>query len=256
MSFKIKMSEVSRKRQSNIVLALDLPFQSPKERNSILAKAQSILDRVSPHLCAVKINHHLTLPLGIFDGVQTLINQAHKAGLLTIMDGKVNDIGATNQTIAEYYYEAGFDALIVNPFIGWEEGLKPIFDVSRKLERGVILLTYMSHKGATEGYGQTIIDAETMSEIKQYVAFAHKALKYDADGVVVGATVPAKIREVHQILGSNVPIYSPGVGAQGGDALTAIKAGAAYLIVGREIVQANNPTETAERLKMSAKTGT
>lgn len=256
MSFKTKMYEVSRKRQSNIVLALDLPFQSPKERNSLLAKAQSILDGVSSHVCAVKINHHLTLPLGVFDGVQTLINQAHKAGLLTIMDGKVNDIGATNQTIAEYYYEAGFDALIVNPFIGWEEGLKPIFEVAKKRERGVILLTYMSHKGAAEGYGQTIIDAATTREIKQYLAFAHKALKYDADGVVVGATAPDKIQEVHQILGSKIPIYSPGVGAQGGDASAAMKAGTCYLIVGREIVQAANPAEASEKLKMSAKLAT
>jgi len=256
VSFKTKMAKVSRKKQSNIVLALDLPFQNPKEHQSLCTKAQCILDIVSPHICAVKINHHLTLPLGVFDGVQTLVNQAHQAGLLTIMDAKVNDIGATNQTIAEYYYEAGFDALIVNPFIGWEEGLKPIFDVAEKLGRGIILLTYMSHKGAVEGYGQTVIDAETRAEIKQYLAFAYKALKYSADGVVVGATVPDTIREVHQILGSRVPIYSPGVGAQGGDVLAAIKAGASYLIVGREIVRAANPQVAAEKLKLSTKTTT
>jgi orotidine-5'-phosphate decarboxylase len=45
------------------------------------------------------------------------------------MDCKVNDIGSTNQVIAEYY-TAGFDALIANPFVGWEEGLELIFDDS------------------------------------------------------------------------------------------------------------------------------
>jgi orotidine-5'-phosphate decarboxylase len=169
------------------------------------------------------------------------------------MDCKVNDIGATNQTIAEYYYAAGFDALIANPFIGWEEGLQPIFSVAQKHQRGVILLAYMSHKGAAEGYGQTVIDSETHMETKQYLAFAKKALKYGADGVVVGATVPEKIREIHQVLGENVPIYSPGVGAQGGGAATALEAGARYLIVGREIVQAQNPAAAAEKLKTSAK---
>jgi orotidine-5'-phosphate decarboxylase len=208
---------------------------------------------VSPYICAVKINHHLVLPLGTFHGVQTLVNQAHEAGLQAIMDCKVNDIGATNQVIAEYYYAAGFDALIANPFIGWEEGLKPIFDVAQRLQRGVILLTYMSHKGAAEGYGQTIIDPETHAETKQYLAFARKALKYDADGAVVGATVPEKIREIHQVLGETVPIYSPGVGAQGGAAATAMKAGARYLIVGREITQSQNPAVEAEKLSTSTK---
>lgn len=253
MTFKAQMEKVSCKKQSNIILALDFPFQNQQERENLLTKAQTILTEVSPHICAVKINHHLTLPLGTFGAIQTLINQAHKQGLLTIMDGKVNDIGATNQTIADYYYAAGFDALIANPFIGWEEGLQPLFDSASKQQRGIILLTYMSHKGAAEGYGQTIIDPETRKETKQYLAFARKALQYNADGVVVGATVPEKIKEIHQILGESVPIYSPGVGAQGGGAATALQAGARYLIVGREIVQAAKPAAAAEKLNASAK---
>ena len=166
---------------------------------------------------------------------------------------KLNDIGATNQIIAEYYYSAGFDALIANPFVGWEEGLKPLFEVSRRLNRGVILLCYMSHKGASEGYGQTIIDPQTGEQIMQYVSFAEKSLRWGADGVVVGATYPQKITEVKRILGEKVPIYSPGVGAQGGNAETAVKAGARYLIIGREITQAVDPAQMASRLCDSVK---
>ena len=251
VTFKAKMEETSTKKQSSIILALDFPYQNPAEPQNLLVKAQNLLGMVSPYVCAVKINHHLVLPLGTFQGVQALVNQAHEAGLQAIMDCKVNDIGATNQVIAEYYYAAGFDALIANPFIGWEEGLKPIFDVAQRLQRGVILLTYMSHKGAVEGYGQTIIDPETHAKTKQYLAFAKKALQWNADGAVVGATVPEKIREIHSVLGENVPIYSPGVGAQGGGAETAMKAGARYLIVGREITQSPNPAAQAEKLSAS-----
>ena len=111
----------------------------------------------------------------------------------------------------------------------------------------------MSHKGAAEGYGQTVLDPETGRETKQYVAFARKALKWNADGAVVGATVPEKIREIHAILGETVPIYSPGVGAQGGAAEAALKAGARYLIVGREITMAPDPAGAAEKLKASTK---
>jgi len=245
------MEEASRIRQSSIVLALDFPYHNPKERENLLTKAHAMLSMVSPYICGVKINHHLTLPLGTFGGVQTLVKQAHENGLLAIMDGKVNDIGATNQTIAEYYYEAGFDALIANPFIGWEEGLEPIFGVAKRLQRGVILLGYMSHKGASEGYGQAVIDAQTGEKIPQYLSFAKKALSWDADGVVVGATVPEKIREIYGVLKEDVPIYSPGIGTQGGGAQAAIQAGARYLIVGREIVQAENPAEQAKKLSQN-----
>ena len=247
MSFKEKMEKTAKKKESDIVLALDFPFRSPDKRDELLVEAQGVLEAVHPYVCAVKINHHLVLPLGTFGGVQKLVKLIHEKGLLAIMDCKANDIGATNQVIAEYYYAAGFDAVIANPFIGWEEGLKPIFDTARKLQRGVILLTYMSHKGASEGYGQTVCD-ENGAATSQYVSFAKKALKWGADGSVVGATYPEKIREIYGILGENVPIYSPGIGVQGGAAETALKAGARYLIVGRDITLAQSPSAAAKKL--------
>lgn len=253
MSFKTKMHEAAKSKNSRLVLALDFPFEAAKNKDKILEKAQKILKAVHPYICAVKINHHLTLPLGTFDGVQQLVEQIRGQGMMTIMDAKVNDIGNTNQIIGEYYFAAGFDAIIANPFVGWDEGLKPLFEVSKRLNRGVILLTYMSHKGASQGYGQTIIDPETGEKTLQYFAFAKKALKWGADGVVVGATVPQKISEVKQILGEKVDIYSPGVGAQGGAAETAVKAGANYLIVGREIVNSDDPAATARMLCDSIK---
>ena len=250
------MAETEKKKESNIVLALDFPFEKPENRKNLFPRAEQLLGEVHPYLCAVKFNHHLVLPLGTFDGVHKLVKMAHDEGLMTIMDCKVNDIGATNQVISEYYYAAGFDALIANPFIGWEEGLKPIFDVATRMHRGVILLIYMSHKAAAEGYGQTILDPETLEKLPQYVSFARKALKYGADGAIVGATYPEKIREVHEILGEKVPIYSPGIGAQGGTAQAALMAGATYLVVGREITLARNPGETAKKIRDSARSAT
>src|SRR5512139_2573094 len=119
LQFKQRIKEAARNRKTDIVLALDFPYQNPQNRSTLLTKAQAVLEAVHPYVCAVKINHHLVLPLGIFDGVQTLVKRAHDQGLQAIIDCKANDIGNTNQTIAEYYFAAGFDALIANPFVGW-----------------------------------------------------------------------------------------------------------------------------------------
>jgi orotidine-5'-phosphate decarboxylase len=166
-----------------------------------------------------------------------------------MMDCKINDIGSTNRAIAEYYYRAGFDAVTANPLVGWNEGLQPVFEVARQMGKGVILLVYMSHKGTEEGYGQTVLDSKTKKQVSQYHVFAEKALTWNADGAVVGATYPDKIREVHAILGNNVPIYSPGVGVQGGDIDLVMRAGARYLIVGRTVMLATDPVEALKGIK-------
>lgn len=197
----------------------------------------------------MKLNRQAVLPLGLFDGVQKIINRAKELKLPTIMDAKINDIGNTNRAIAEYYYKAGFDAVIASPFVGWNEGLQPVFEAAQKMNRGVIVLVYMSHKGAVEGYGQMVQDADTGQLIPQYKVFAEKALKWKADGAVVGATYPEKIREIRAVLKDKVAIYSPGVGAQGGDAEAAVEAGADYLIVGRSVVEAEDPAKRAEQIR-------
>ena len=240
------MNRSTKKIGSNIVLALDLPLDQP---HRLLSRSIEILETVHPYVCAVKINRQLVLPLGLFNGVQKILSSAQDLGLPTIMDCKINDVGHTNRIIAEYYYKAGFDALTANPFVGWEEGLQPVFEVANQMRRGVILLVYMSHKAAEEGYGQKIHDPKTRQLTPQYIAFAEKALSWNADGVVVGATYPEKIREVYEILGDRVPIYSPGIGIQGGKIEPVVKAGARYLIVGRTITLAENPAENAKFIR-------
>jgi len=246
LSFRFKMERVAREKGSNIVLALDHVLGEPQR---LLEMSAKILEKVHPYICALKINRQLVLPLGLFNGVQKILRLAQEKGLPTIMDCKINDVGHTNRAIAEHYFKAGFDAVTANPFVGWDQGLKPVFEVAKSKRRGVILLVYMSHKGASEGYGQTVRDLKTEGNTLQYVAFAQKALDWKADGAVVGATYPEKIREVHSILKDSVPIFSPGVGVQGGDIKAAVKAGARYLIVGRAITLAEDPVEAARRIR-------
>jgi orotidine-5'-phosphate decarboxylase len=241
------MEQSSKEVASRIILALDLPSDQPKK---LLFKAKKVLEETHPHLCAVKLNNHLILPLGLFEGVQELLTQIKEYGLPVIMDCKINDIGNTNRIIAEHYFKACFDAVIANPLVGWEEGLQPVFETAKQMKGGVILLVYMSHKGAWEGYGQKVVTRKTKQIVSQYRIFAERALQWSADGAIVGATYPEKIKEVHSILGDKVPIYSPGIGVQGGSVEEAISSGAKYLIVGREITRSEDPGKTAEKLKI------
>jgi orotidine-5'-phosphate decarboxylase len=243
------MEQAANKRGSKIVLALDLPPDKPER---LFHKAKETLEATHQHVCAVKLNRHLVLPLGLFGDVRQLLNQAKGYELPVIMDCKINDIGNTNRVMAEYYFKAGFDAITANPFIGWEDGLQPVFDIAKQMERGVILLVYMSHRGSWEGYGQEVLNQETNQNATQYMVFAQKALEWGADGAVVGATYPEKIREVHSFLRERVPIYAPGVGAQGGDIEAAVKNGAKYVIVGRTITLAEDPSQAARDLKKVA----
>jgi len=246
LSFRSRIKESAERNSSNIVLALDLDADKV---NRLLSRSIEILEAAYPYICAVKINHHLVLPLGLFDGVSKILKLAHDFGLPTIMDCKINDIGNTNRVIAEQYFKAGFDAVIANPFVGWEEGLEPVFEVVKQMDRGVILLVYMSHKAASEGYGQSVYDPKENKMRPQYLTFAEKALSWNADGVVVGATYPEKIREVNTILKNQVPIYSPGIGVQGGEIEATITAGAHYLIIGRSITLSNKPMDTAKTIR-------
>jgi len=245
------MEESERRRGSNIILALD---SVPPRSEGLLNSGLKILEETYPYICAVKLNRHLVLPLGLHDGVKRIIEKAHSLNLPVIMDCKINDIGYTNRVIAENYFDAGFDAVTANPFVGWKDGLQPVFEAAKEMNRGVILLVYMSHKSSWEGYGQKIYDSETGEKKPQYIAFAEKALAWNADGAVVGGTYPKKIKEVHRVLKDDVPIYSPGIGAQGGDIKAAVSAGARYIIIGRAITLAEMPGQAAKRFRNVVKT--
>ncbi|WEU40055.1 MAG: orotidine 5'-phosphate decarboxylase [Candidatus Odinarchaeum yellowstonii] len=254
--FITKLEKSSKANGSKLIIALDISSELQKYNRSewvnikkqLFTRAESILDKLGDKIAGVKINNQLLLPLGLYEYVPDLISLIDSWNLPVIADIKINDVGHTNEWIAKHFFNAGFDALIANPFVGWDGGLDKVFETARRYNGGVILLVYMSHPGALEGFNQTVIDHQTGLQKPQFMLFAEKANNWGADGVIVGATSPQIIKAVRSVLNKNILILSPGVGVQGGEGGEAIRAGASYIIVGRSVFESSNPSLTVTQI--------
>ncbi|TFG27265.1 orotidine 5'-phosphate decarboxylase [Candidatus Thorarchaeota archaeon] len=252
--YKRKLTASSFVRKSKLIIGLDLvaDFSGKDasamriERERLEQDTLKVISQTAEHAVAFKINRHLILPLGISEGIPRIVDKIHDEGLTAIVDCKLNDIGNTNKVITKYYFDAGFDAMIVNPLVGMEGGLDSVFETAINRKRGIITLCYMSHPAAKDGYGLTIAPDDKGSKAEPlYMRFARQARLWDVDGVIVGATHPGKIQEIRTALGDGIPILSPGVGAQGGSAKAAIDAGANFVIAARSIIEAPDPSAAA-----------
>ncbi len=240
--FEERIFQSSQDRSSRVILAIDIDGARPK---ALLELASRLLKSTAKFICAVKMGRQTVLNLGT-RGSSSLVGLAHDYGMPCIIDDKLNDIDETNRAITSAYFRLGFDAIIVDPFAGWKGALEPVFKLAREQDRGVIVLVYMSHPDASTSYGQSVL-RKTGNVEKQYIVFARAAAKWKADGVVVGATRPRVVREVDNVLGKRIPIYSPGIGVQGGTMRTASLAGTSYFIIGRGITRSHAPSTVAAR---------
>ena len=242
VTFKTRISKIS-KTNGRVILANDYD-SSVKNLES---KTIKNIEQLHPYLCAIKLNFHLLLPLSSKQ-ILKITKTAHKYGLQTIADIKLNDIGNTNRVTTEHLWKLGFDAVIANPIMGLDS-LKNLVKSAHKNNNGVITLCHMSAPEARLSY-----DMEVKMKKKQqlYQLFLNWALESKVDGIVVGATFPKIIQYCSKLAGKKLNIYSPGVGTQGGNASEVISSGTDYMIVGRTILNAKNPKEIAKTLQLQS----
>jgi len=192
-----------------------------------------VLDVVAPLVAVVKPQSaffEACGPAGLAC-LQNVLHYARRLGLVTILDSKRNDIAST----AEAYADAAFagtaidgathpvwdaDAMTVNPYLG-RDALEPFLRSARRSARGVFVLVRTSNAGA--GMFQDLPCAG--KPLYQHVAEAVGAWSrenlgrcgYGDVGAVVGATHPAELKQLRQLL-PDVIFLIPGFGAQGGKA--------------------------------------
>jgi orotidine-5'-phosphate decarboxylase len=236
-AFSQRMREVSSIKGSRIILALD----SHRTNLRSALKTISLLER---YICAIKVNFHLILPLS-WDELSEVNRLVHSCGLQSVADIKLNDIPSTNKIAISQLSRMGFDAVTVNPFIG-VVGLRDVVVQAHRLKGGIIALVYMSHVGAPLGFGINFIDSNGQVT-SLYQKFFRDAIASGVDGVVIGANRLEILREI-SLKKSGIPIYSPGLGKQGGSIKHAAKSGTDYFIIGRLIIGSKDPVKTAKRL--------
>ena len=203
-------------KKTRVILALDVTSRDDALR---------VVDAVKDYVDAIKINWPLILAVG-----PEIIREMSRSKDV-ICDLKIADIPNINRLIVEQAVSRGASAVICHGFTG-EDSVRACVEAAKGQ---VFVVTEMSHPGGKQ-YTAPVAD--------RLAALAKSA---GARGIVAPATRPERIVALRKII-DNLEIISPGVGAQGGKASDAIRAGADYIIVGRTIYESTDPATAARKL--------
>jgi orotidine-5'-phosphate decarboxylase len=137
-----------------------------------------------------------------------------------ILDAKRGDIGATAEQYArEAFVRYQADAVTLSPYMGFDS-IEPYL---KHDGRGLFLLCRTSNPGGADLQALPLAAGGTLYEHVASLA-AGAWNRSGRLGLVVGATAPAEVGRV-RALAPTLPLLVPGVGAQGGDAHAAVRAG-------------------------------
>jgi orotidine-5'-phosphate decarboxylase len=183
-----------------------------------------IVDATQDLVCAFKPQIAYFAAQGAEDQLERLMAYIKRVApdVPVILDAKRGDIGATAEQYArEAFVRYQADAVTLSPYMGFDS-IEPYL---KHDGRGLFLLCRTSNPGGADLQSLPLAAGHTLYE--HVAALAAGAWSRDAGarlGLVVGATAPAEIERVRQ-LAPTLPLLIPGVGAQGGDAQAAVRAG-------------------------------
>ena len=190
--------------------------------DAIFRFCADIADATADLACAFKPQIAYFAAIGAEAQLEKLCEhiQTNHPQVVLILDAKRGDIGPTAERYAhEAFVRYGADAVTVNPYLG-TDSLEPFLAHTGK---GVIVLCRTSNPGSGD------LQMLTTDGRPMYQHVAHMAAdqwsKMGEVALVVGATYPAELATVRGIVG-DMPLLVPGIGAQGGDVVATVNAGA------------------------------
>jgi orotidine-5'-phosphate decarboxylase len=254
MKFITKLQRAQKKNNSLLCIGLDtdwkkLPDFLHKAENPVYEFNRHIIDATKDIACAYKLNLAFYENFGEagFYAIHRTLSRIPNH-IVTIADAKRGDIGNTAEKYADTYLNYfDFDAITVNPYMGGDS-LEPFLKFK---DKGIIILALTSNKGAA--------DFQTL-DVSGEPVYMHVVRKVNAWNVnancclVVGATNTEAIARVRSAV-PTMPILVPGVGAQGGDVKSTLKAngnGMLMINASRTIIYASDKKDFAERARAEA----
>ena len=223
MSFLTKLAESSRARDSIVCIGLDpepdlIPEMLGSGPQAALRFLRRVIRATSDYACAYKPNLAFYERYGsaAFD-VLGLTLQAIPDDIPVVLDAKRGDVPNTSEAYADALFDSFHaDAATVAPYLG-VDSIAPF----ARGDRYALVLARTSNPGARD-LQDLLVDGRPLYE--RVVTMTVSALPAANCGFVVGATYPDEARRLRELAPDRM-FLMPGVGAQGGDVATAIRAG-------------------------------
>ena len=226
MTFTEQLAAAWQKNDSQLCVGLDpdpakFPAHLKGRDDAIFEFCKTIVDATADLVCSFKPQIAYFAARRAEDQLEALIAHIHERhpGIPVILDAKRGDIGSTAEQYAvEAFERFQADAVTVNPYMG-RDSVDPYLAFP---DKGVILLCRTSNAGGSD---LQFLDVGGEKLYERVARLAAEQWNTTGQiGLVVGATFPAEIARVREIVGE-MPLLVPGIGAQGGDIEATVKAG-------------------------------
>lgn len=195
--------------------------------------------------------------------IDAIREESHRLGSMipVILDAKRGDIASTAEAYAKSTFETlGAHCITLSPYLG-KESIEPFIQNS---EKGVFLLCKTSNPGSGDLQDLTLTptplpagEGQGVRAVYLYEHVAHLAQTWNTKnniGLVVGATHVDAMKRV-RAAAPDLWFLAPGVGAQGGELESALKAGlrkdgkGMLIPISRGISRSDNPRKTAAEIR-------
>ena len=226
MHFMTALRAAWQQRDSLLCVGLDpdparFPAHLQGRSDAILRFCTQIVDATADLVCCFKPQIAYFAARRAEDQLEALIAHIHAKhpGIPVILDAKRGDIGSTAEQYAiEAFERFKADAITVNPYMG-RDSVDPYLAYP---DKGVILLCRTSNPGGSDLQFLDVGGEKLYERVARLAAGEWNTTGQIA--LVVGATFPAEIARVREIVG-DMPLLVPGIGAQGGDVAATVRAG-------------------------------
>tara|TARA_R110001583_G_scaffold22377_5_gene83979 strand:+ start:12732 stop:13544 length:813 start_codon:yes stop_codon:yes gene_type:complete len=226
MSFIEKLNNIWSENDSLLCVGLDpdmsrLPVSLRDTPDAIFEFNKAIIDSTHDLVCAYKPQIAYFSAESAEDQLEKTIHyiKTKYPNIPIILDSKRGDIGSTAEKYASEAFERyQADAVTINPYLGFDS-VEPFINYK---DKGTILLCRTSNTGAKDLQDLSV---DGMPLYQKVASLVSEQWNYNNNCLlVVGATWPSQMSQVRSLVG-DMPFLVPGVGAQGGDIESLVKAG-------------------------------